>query len=146
MKIRLIFGNFDEKSGVSIVKISTKFGQFEGIANLNPKDPYPSRIFGCEIAEARATIKALNVAIKYKYSELKGAKRVRNMMTDSTDKEKADNLVKAIEREYNSLRADKRRIQKFISHGIEKREEIVQSKKKLEAFAVLNSKPQDIIK
>lgn len=55
MKYKLIDSSFNEKNGVSYVKIKTKLGIFEGIAKRHPKDmDIQSNFFGCKLAELRA--------------------------------------------------------------------------------------------
>lgn len=53
--IKFIDSYYDEKCGMSCVKIATECGFFKGYAWLNPEDKeYESEILGGEIAEMRA--------------------------------------------------------------------------------------------
>lgn len=55
--IKLIQANFNKEDGVSYVKISTDYGNFEGLAFLHPDDAeLASTYLGCDIAEHRALI------------------------------------------------------------------------------------------
>lgn len=55
MKYKLIDSSFNEKNGISYVKIKTKLGIFEGIAKRHPEDmDIQSNFFGCKLAELRA--------------------------------------------------------------------------------------------
>lgn len=55
MKYKLIDSSFNEKNGISYVKIKTKLGIFEGTAKRHPKDiDIQSNFFGCKLAELRA--------------------------------------------------------------------------------------------
>lgn len=69
MKYKLIDSSFNEKNGVSYVKIKTKLGIFEGIAKRHPKDiDIQSNFFGCKLAELRAIKKCF----------LKNKKEIKN--------------------------------------------------------------------
>lgn len=55
MKYKLIDSSFNEKNGISYVKIKTKLGIFEGTAKRHPEDTdIQSNFFGCKLAELRA--------------------------------------------------------------------------------------------
>ena len=69
MKYKLIDSSFNEKNGVSYVKIKTKLGIFEGIAKRHPKDmDIQSNFFGCKLAELKAIKKCF----------LKNKKEIKN--------------------------------------------------------------------
>ena len=55
--LEVIYSDFCKDTGVSIVKINTDCGVFEGKAHFNPKDGEPSEFIGCEYAECRAIMK-----------------------------------------------------------------------------------------
>lgn len=58
MKIRVMYANYNEKTGESIVTIATDLGQFTGHSKLAEEDKdIASRYAGCEFAERRAHIK-----------------------------------------------------------------------------------------
>lgn len=53
--IKFLESNYDKESGISMVKIATECGFFQGYAFLGPDDKeYESEFLGCEIAEMRA--------------------------------------------------------------------------------------------
>ena len=53
--IKFLESNYDKASGISMVKIATECGFFQGYAFLGPDDKeYESEFLGCEIAEMRA--------------------------------------------------------------------------------------------
>ena len=65
MKTKLIFSKYNESIGISISTIRCKYGEFTGIAKLNPEDRANASSFvGCEIAERRAVIKALKAQLR----------------------------------------------------------------------------------
>lgn len=55
MKTKIVFEDFDEKSGITTVTIQNKYGHFTGIAKCNPVDEY-SMFHGERIAVTRAHI------------------------------------------------------------------------------------------
>ena len=65
VKSKLITAHYDEESGLSYVKIANKFGTFDALAALHPKDKERgSRYAGCEYAHIRAEIKSVKEQIK----------------------------------------------------------------------------------
>lgn len=59
MKIRLKKAKYHENTGLSIVRIVTKYGEFTDTAALHPDEEIKgSEFVGCHIAECRAHIKA----------------------------------------------------------------------------------------
>ena len=64
-RIKLIYSNFDEDTGISRVIIRTDLGDFEGSSKLHEEDKKISSHFaGCQYAEMRATIKYMKTKIK----------------------------------------------------------------------------------
>lgn len=62
----LISAKTDKDSGVSIVRIGTDLGEFEGAAKCCPEDAeHFSNYFGCRIAELRAGVKYAKAKVKY---------------------------------------------------------------------------------
>ena len=85
MKTKLIFSKYDESTGVSISTIRCKYGEFIGIARLNPEDKANASSFvGCEIAERRAVIKALKTQLK----EVKAMQKAIKMIIQDLEKSK----------------------------------------------------------
>ena len=65
MKTKLIFSKYEESTGVSISVIRCRYGEFTGIARLNPEDRANASSFvGCEVAERRAVIKDLREQLR----------------------------------------------------------------------------------
>lgn len=98
MSIKLKHSNFDETSGVSMTTIVTPYGEFTGVARLNPEDK-PSSFLGCAIAEKRAIIQAYKV----KRKELITMKKAIKIAI--TDLEKVKN--------YNKHSVENRRLRKM---------------------------------
>lgn len=67
MKYTLTRAEFNEATGVSTVVISTRYGHFKGEVQMQESEQYPSKYFGCELAE----IKALKKAEKARLRELR---------------------------------------------------------------------------
>ena len=85
MKTKLIFSKYDESTGVSTSTIRCKYGEFTGIARLNPEDKTNASSFvGCEIAERRAIIKALKTQLK----EVKAMQKAVKMIIQDLEKSK----------------------------------------------------------
>lgn len=70
MKTKMIFSDFDNKTGVSVVRIANQNGVFEGQAKCHPADTQ-STFLGCRIAEHRAAIKALKMERKIVKAQVK---------------------------------------------------------------------------
>ena len=85
MKTKLIFSKYDESTGVSISTIRCKYGEFTGIARLNPEDKANASSFvGCDIAERRAVIKALKAQLR----EVKAMQKAVEMIIEELEKSK----------------------------------------------------------
>ena len=85
MKTKLIFSKYEESTGVSISTIRCRYGEFTGIARLNPEDRANASSFvGCEIAERRAVIKALRTQLK----EVKAMQKAVEMIIEDLKKSK----------------------------------------------------------
>ena len=52
----LVYSNYDEDTGVSIVKINTDVGVFTGSAKCHPDEKIKSKYYGCQLAEGRALL------------------------------------------------------------------------------------------
>lgn len=85
MKTKLIFSKYEESTGVSISVIRCRYGEFTGIARLNPEDRANASSFvGCEIAERRAVIKALKAQLR----EVKAMQKAVEMIIEELEKSK----------------------------------------------------------
>ena len=84
-KYTLMSSNYDPDSGVSVVKINTDVGVFEGIAHCHPEEEYESRMFGCELAELRAIRKYLRELVKIGNAQLDALYHLYNSVYDMKD-------------------------------------------------------------
>lgn len=85
MKTKLIFSKYEESTGVSISVIRCRYGEFAGIARLNPEDRANASSFvGCEIAERRAVIKALRTQLR----EVKAMQKAVEVIIEDLEKSK----------------------------------------------------------
>lgn len=85
MKTTLIFSKYYEYTGISVSTIKCKYGEFTGIARLNPEDnDIASSFLGCEIAEKRAIIKALKTQLR----EVKAMQKAVKIIIQDLEKSK----------------------------------------------------------
>ena len=98
---KLIYSDFNDETGVSIVRIQTPYGTFKGKARACPKDQdYASSFMGCHLAEWRAYIRYLKFLKKMTKSNMKVVKHIISHMSLS------DRNRTFIEGEYNRLKND----------------------------------------
>ena len=58
--MKFLYGYFDQKTGKSTVALADKYGKYIGQSKIHPEDKNnSSEYMGCEIAQRRAWIKAL---------------------------------------------------------------------------------------
>lgn len=72
MKYKLKNSNYNEETGVSTVEISTKYGNFSATVQMRADEEYPSKYFGCALAEIKALKKAEKMRLRELRAELKG--------------------------------------------------------------------------
>lgn len=72
MKYKLKYAHYDEETGVSTVEISTRYGNFSATVHMLADEKYPSKYFGCELAEIKALKKAEKMRLRELRAELKG--------------------------------------------------------------------------
>lgn len=75
MKTKIVYEEFDEKNGISIVTIQNKYGRFTGIAKCHPDDSFSS-YQGERIAATKANIEFLKFRIKQTNAEADGIKKL----------------------------------------------------------------------
>lgn len=79
--IKLVYSNYDDETGISIVRIQTPEGTFKGKARLNPKDEnVASKYVGCKYAEIRAWIKYYHYLSKIKASNIREITKLNNQI------------------------------------------------------------------
>lgn len=72
MKYKLKNSNYNEETGVSMVEISTRYGNFSATVQMRADEEYPSKYFGCKLAEIKALKKAEKMRLRELRAELKG--------------------------------------------------------------------------
>lgn len=72
MKTKLIYSNFDQETGESVVAIENKYGVFYGFSDLHPEEENVSSFVGCRYAEMRAWIKYLQYRKSLIDEQIKG--------------------------------------------------------------------------
>jgi hypothetical protein len=93
----LLFSKADEISGISIVRIGTDMGEFEGIAECCFDDlPQFSNFFGCRIAELRASAKYAKAKIKYWRARLEALESYEGTMCATRNWNDHDYYVKKL--------------------------------------------------
>ena len=127
--IKFVDAKADKKTGISRVWLREGKKEFLGIAYLAEGDDW-SHIFGCRIAELRATIKAINDMIETKRNEYKVIenfiKAVSCYKNFDPNSETTKCMYRQLNRkkiEINRLIANKKIIKQFIKDSIKAREE-----------------------
>jgi len=127
--IKFVDAKADEKTGISRVWLRKGKKEFLGIAYLAEGDDW-SHIFGCRIAELRATIKAINDMIETKRNEYKVIenfiKAVACYKNFDPSSETTKCMYKQLNRkkiEINRLITHKKMVKQFIKDSIKAREE-----------------------
>lgn len=83
MKYKLKHADFDAELGVSIVEISTRYGNFGAVVRMREDEQYPSKYFGCELAEIKALKQAEKMRLRELRAELKGLQDFFTEMMDT---------------------------------------------------------------
>ena len=94
----LISAKADKDSGVSIVRIGTDLGEFEGVAECCAEDAkHFSNYFGCRVAELRAGVKYAKAKIKYYRARLDALESYEGTMCATRNWNDQDYYVKNTE-------------------------------------------------
>lgn len=72
MKYKLKYAHYNEETGISTVEISTRYGNFSATVQMRADEEYPSKYFGCKLAEIKALKKAEKMRLRELRAELKG--------------------------------------------------------------------------
>ena len=106
---KVISANYDEITGISIVKIKSPYDDniYTGVAHLNREEDflYASSFFGCELAENRAIIKCIKAYNKQLQKRLWDY--LNKNITEATDKTPDPRIIKYY---INIIRSNKKRI------------------------------------
>lgn len=118
MKIKMIYSNFDENTGISEVTIMTDIGEFKGTSKLHEEDRNISSHFaGCRYAEMKAIIKYMKQKIKNIQMQIKGLEDFQS------------NLATRADYNYNSIENNKARRRIF-----ELKKQIISWNKKIDSL------------
>ena len=120
----------DKENGICRTTVSNGGRQYTGIAKLADGDNW-SEIFGCRIAELRATVSALNDVIDTKRMELKAIENFlkasncyKNFDSNSATAACLYRQVNRKKKEILKLKEQRAGLKKFIIDSIEMREKI----------------------
>ena len=107
----LIFSKADQDSGISIVRIGTDLGEFEGMAECCFDDlPQFSKFFGCRIAELRAGAKYAKAKIKYWRTRLEALENYKGTMCTTRNWNDNDYYVKKL---YQHIKAAQKELNRW---------------------------------
>lgn len=138
-KIKLVYSDYNEETGVSIARIQTPYGVFKGKARLNPQDAdTASHYEGCKYAEMRAYIKYFKFMIKIKRTAYDELQKLYNQLKYSTPAVAQNDIVLNLINDYmtdlnNTIQSYKKAITKYtnnITKSINERETILNRIKK----------------
>jgi hypothetical protein len=135
VKSKLITAHYDEESGLSYVKIANKFGTFDALAALHPKDKERgSRYAGCEYAHIRAEIKSVKEQIKSQRYRIKVLTELlaeyqnsNNVNINSIESKKVKRKITEEIKKLTDLKQDKIKLEQSLENKIQSRERILNS-------------------
>lgn len=135
VKSKLITAHYDEESGLSYVKIANKFGTFDALAVLHPKDKERgSRYAGCEYAHIRAEIKSVKEQIKSQRYRIKVLTELlaeyqnsNNVNINSIESKKVKRKITEEIKKLTDLKQDKIKLEQSLENKIQSRERILNS-------------------
>ena len=135
VKSKLITAHYDEESGLSYVKIANKFGTFDALAALHPKDKERgSRYAGCEYAHIRAEIKSVKEQIKFQRYRIKVLTELlaeyqnsNNVNINSIESKKVKRKITEEIKKLTDLKQDKIKLEQSLENKIQSRERILNS-------------------
>lgn len=135
VKSKLITAHYDEESGLSYVKIANKFGTFDALAALHPKDKERgSRYAGCEYAHIRAEIKSVKEQIKSQRYRIKALTELlaeyqnsNNVNINSIESKKVKRKITEEIKKLTDLKQDKIKLEQSLENKIQSRERILNS-------------------
>lgn len=108
MKIKLIYSNFDEQTGISIAKINTDLGIFEGKSKLHEEDRnIVSNFAGCQYAETRAILKYIKRRIQILNYQLKGLENYQKQLMNRKSYEHEDSASRALRKQMYLVKKDR---------------------------------------
>lgn len=134
--MKFLYGYFDQKTGESVVGLADKYGTYTGQAKLHPEDKkYASKYTGCNIAQARAKIKALKsrrYRNKIKINTIKDIAQDIELNTDNNSKvnKRLNIKLKNYNKEIKDIDKEIEEIKEHIRQRLEIRNKIIKKTKK----------------
>ena len=108
MKNKLIYSNFDEQTGISVARINTDLGEFEGTSKLHEEDRnITSNYAGCQYAETRATLKYIKKRIQILNYQLKGLENYQKQLMNRKSYKHEDYASRALRKQIYLVKRDK---------------------------------------
>lgn len=128
--IKFVESDANEKTGVSTVWLKNGKKEYFGMARLAEGDDW-SHIFGCSIAEIRATIRIINDILKDKRKDLKTIENFVKALECYKNFDKDSNTAACVYRQLNRkkieikrLKQRKAELKKYLADSIEIRSNI----------------------
>ena len=125
--IKFVDALADEKTGVSKVWLRNGKREYFGVAHLAEGDDW-SHIFGCSIAEIRATIRIINDILKDKRKDLKAIENFVKALECYKNFDENSNTAACVYRQLNRkkieierLKQKKAELKKYLADSIEMR-------------------------
>ena len=135
--VKYVKATVDEDDGFSEVVVRNGKRYYHGYAQLHPDDDWSS-IFGCRIAELRATLNALNDVIREKRKEyrciqnfIKACECYKNFDVESNSARCVYRQLNRRKTEIDKLIQTREDIKKFIHDSIDMRESLKKKIKKM---------------
>ena len=104
MKNKIIYSDFNQDTGESIVIIRNKLGDFHGVADLHPEEEHVSSFVGCRYAEARAHIACAQYQRDVLDTQIKALKDFENILKGKWDYNEHSMEAKRLRRRIHELK------------------------------------------
>ena len=137
MKIQMktIASDYNENTGISMVRLSTDIGIFEGYASLHPEDAeIASRFAGCRYAEMRAGIKYMKAKAriaKYQLDVLNRIYKNLKQMNSFDENYKGAKLLEKeiylLEDEVETFKSNAKTLQERLDKAIDTRPDMIKN-------------------
>lgn len=128
--VKYLWSDANKSNGVCVTAVTNKDNVYKGYAKLAEGDTW-SEIFGCRVAEIRATIRALNDVIEQKRNEYKAIENFIKATTCYKKFDKESSSAACMYRQLNRkkveierLKKQREKLKKYITDSIEMREKI----------------------
>jgi len=135
MKIQMktIASDYNENTGISMIKLSTDIGIFEGYAKLHPEDAeIASRFAGCRYAEMRAGIKYMKAkariskyTLDYLNKIYKNLKQMKSFDENYKGAKLLEKEIYLLEDEVETFKTNAKTLQERLDKAIDTRPDII---------------------